>query len=151
MSQFSVCILSLQAIYSNFQILYKSLMKTWHILELSIKVLFDTKCFYQTNLISSQVWQSFGILKKFQILTGLLPECMYLYYPILRLQNCWCISFLYADRKWKILTNDSCRTLSGHFFAICVFIFHKNEVPTCHFEVLNGSKSWLGQKLWPQM
>ena len=38
--------------------------------------------------------------------------------------------YLYSDRKWKILTNDSCRTLSGHFFAICVFIFHKTEVQT---------------------
>ena len=37
---------------------------------------------------------------------------------------------VYSDRKWKILTNDSCRTLSGHFFAICVFIFHKTEVQT---------------------
>ena len=35
---------------------------------------------------------------------------------------------LYSDRKWKILTNDSSRTLSGHFFAICIFIFHKTEV-----------------------
>ena len=37
---------------------------------------------------------------------------------------------LYSDRKWKILINDWCRTLSGHFFAICMSIFNKTEVQT---------------------
>ena len=29
--------------------------------------------------------------------------------------------------KWKLLMNDCYKTVSGHFFAICTFIFHKAE------------------------
>ena len=44
----------------------------------------------------------------------------------------------YSDRKWKILINDCCRTLSGHFFAICMFIFHKTEVLKVILRCLTG-------------
>ena len=41
--------------------------------------------------------------------------------------------------KWKLLMNNCYKTVSGHFFAICTFIFHKAEVQTV-IEMLNGPK-----------
>ena len=32
--------------------------------------------------------------------------------------------------KWKLLLNDCYMTVSGHFFTICMVIFHKTEVET---------------------
>ena len=122
---------------------------------------------------------------------------------------------LKTDPKRMLLLNNCYTTVSGHFFAMCMFIFHKTEVQKViliclmglnfnwfksyglkcilrlnatlansqkmatdkwpfydhfwsffcqlyihlsqnwgsngHFEMLNGPKSWLGQKLWPQM
>ena len=40
--------------------------------------------------------------------------------------------------KWKLLFNNYYKTLSGHFFAICIFIFHKTEVQTVIFRCLTG-------------
>ena len=34
---------------------------------------------------------------------------------------------LKTDRKWMLLLNNCSKTVSGHFFAICIFIFHKTE------------------------
>ena len=48
---------------------------------------------------------------------------------------------IYSDRKWKILINNYCRTLYGHFFAICMFIFHKTEVQTVIL------RCWMGLNL----
>ena len=36
-----------------------------------------------------------------------------------------------TDSKWMFLTNDRFMTISGHFFATCVFIFLKTEVQRC--------------------
>ena len=41
--------------------------------------------------------------------------------------------------KQMSLLNDRFMTISGHFFAIGIFIFHKTEV---QIKVLNGSKIW---------
>ena len=35
---------------------------------------------------------------------------------------------LKTERKWMLLLNNYYTTVSGHFFAICMFIFHKPEV-----------------------
>ena len=35
-----------------------------------------------------------------------------------------------SDLKLKILINDNVTSICGHFFAICMFIFHKTEVQT---------------------
>ena len=57
-----------------------------------------------------------------------------MYFLFFQFNNLWQMSYLsskwvvYSDRKWKILINDCCRTLSGQFFAICMFIFQKTEV-----------------------
>ena len=40
--------------------------------------------------------------------------------------------------KWKLLLNNCYRTISGHFFAICIFIFHKTEVQTVILRCLTG-------------
>ena len=40
--------------------------------------------------------------------------------------------------KWKLLLNLSYKTISGHFFAICIFIFHKTEVQTVILRCLMG-------------
>ena len=37
---------------------------------------------------------------------------------------------LNSVRKRKLLINDCYNTVSGHFFAICIFFFHKTEVQT---------------------
>ena len=50
--------------------------------------------------------------------------------------------------KWMSNINDQCTTFSGHFLAICMFIFHKTEALTGLFEVLNRSYLRLVQKLW---
>ena len=39
-------------------------------------------------------------------------------------------SLIKTDRKQMLLFNDSYTTVSGHIFAICMFIFHKPEVQT---------------------
>ena len=39
-------------------------------------------------------------------------------------------------------------TFSGHFFAICMFIFHKTEVQTVILRSLTGLKSEWVQNLW---
>ena len=46
--------------------------------------------------------------------------------------------------------NDRVTTNSGHFFEICMFIFHKTEVQTVIMTCLTGlnsNKFWLVQKL----
>ena len=35
-----------------------------------------------------------------------------------------------TDPKWMLLLNNCSKTVSGHFFAICIFIFHKTEAHT---------------------
>ena len=40
------------------------------------------------------------------------------------------IFVLKTDRKRMLLLNNRHTTISGHFFAICMFIFHKPEVQT---------------------
>ena len=40
--------------------------------------------------------------------------------------------------KWKLLLNNCHETVSGHLFAICIFIFHKTEVQTVILRCLTG-------------
>ena len=40
------------------------------------------------------------------------------------------VLYLYSDSKWNWLINGHFTTISGHFFANCMFIFHKTEVQT---------------------
>ena len=40
--------------------------------------------------------------------------------------------------KWKLLLNNCYKTVSGHLFAICIFIFHKTEVQTVILNCLIG-------------
>ena len=40
--------------------------------------------------------------------------------------------------KWKLLLNDCSSTISGHFVAICTFIFHKAEVQRVILRCLMG-------------
>ena len=40
--------------------------------------------------------------------------------------------------KWKLLLNNCYEMFSGHFFAICIFIFHKTEVQTVILRCLTG-------------
>ena len=37
-------------------------------------------------------------------------------------------SVVKTDSKWMFLINDRFTTISGHFFPICMFIFHKTKV-----------------------
>ena len=41
-----------------------------------------------------------------------------------------------TDPKWMLLVYDCYTTVSGHFFAICVFIFHKIQVQTVSLRCL---------------
>ena len=41
-----------------------------------------------------------------------------------------------TDRKRMLLLNDCYTTVSGHFFAMCMFIFHKTEVQTVSLRYL---------------
>ena len=43
-----------------------------------------------------------------------------------------------SDRKWMLLFNNCYKTISGHFFAICIFFFHKTEVQTLNLRCLTG-------------
>ena len=53
----------------------------------------------------------------------------------------WCVK---TDRKWMLLLNNCSKTVSGHFFAICIFIFHKTEVRTVILRCLTGLNcNWL--------
>ena len=52
------------------------------------------------------------------------------------------------DHQNLHLINGQFTTLSGHFCANYMKIFHKTEVQTVIFEVLNKSESWLVQDLW---
>ena len=54
------------------------------------------------------------------------------------------IRYLNSVSKWKLLTNDCYKTISGHFPAICTFIFHKAEVQTVIYRCLIG----LNLKFW---
>ena len=45
---------------------------------------------------------------------------------------------LKSVRKWMLLLNKCYKILSGHFFAICIFIFHKTEVQTVILRCLMG-------------
>ena len=58
---------------------------------------------------------------------------------------------LKSDRKWMLLLNNCYKIISGHFFAICNFIFHKTEVQTVNLRCLTGlNHNWF-KRLWPQM
>ena len=43
-----------------------------------------------------------------------------------------------TDPKRMLLFNNCYKTVSGHFFAICIFIFHKTEVQTVILRCLMG-------------
>ena len=43
-----------------------------------------------------------------------------------------------TDPKWMLLLNNCYDIVSGHFFAICIFIFHKTEVQTVILRCLMG-------------
>ena len=52
-------------------------------------------------------------------------------------------SYVKSDRKWMLLLNNCYKIVSGHFFAICFFIFHKTEVQTVILRCLTGlNHSW---------
>ena len=46
--------------------------------------------------------------------------------------------YIKSDRKWMLLLNNCYKIVSGHFFAICIFIFHKTEVQTVILRCLTG-------------
>ena len=55
---------------------------------------------------------------------------------------------LKTDRKQMLLLNDSCTTVSGRFFAVCIFIFHKTEVQTVSLKCLTDlNPNLFGQHL----
>ena len=41
-------------------------------------------------------------------------------------------------RKWKFFFNNCYKCVSGHFLAICIFIFHKTEVQMVILRCLTG-------------
>ena len=43
-----------------------------------------------------------------------------------------------SDPKWMLLLNNCYKIVSGHFFAVCIFIFHKTEVQTVILRCLMG-------------
>ena len=45
---------------------------------------------------------------------------------------------LYLTQYKLWFENDHCRTISGHFLAVCMFIFHKTEVQTVILKCLTG-------------
>ena len=45
---------------------------------------------------------------------------------------------LKSDRKWMLLLNNCHKIISGHFFAIFIFIFHKTDVRTVILRCLAG-------------
>ena len=47
-------------------------------------------------------------------------------------------TYLKSDRKRMLLFNNCYKIVSGHFFAICIFIFHKTEVQTVILRCLTG-------------
>ena len=48
------------------------------------------------------------------------------------------IVLIKSDRKWMLLLNNCCKIVSGHFFAMCIFKFHKTEVQTVILRCLMG-------------
>ena len=53
----------------------------------------------------------------------------------------FCFYDMYAiktDPKQMLLFNNCYKTVSDHFFAICIFIFHKTEVKTVILRCLIG-------------
>ena len=49
--------------------------------------------------------------------------------------------FWWSNDKWRMtITNAHFTNISGHFFANCMFIFHKNEVQTVILRCLAGLK-----------
>ena len=46
--------------------------------------------------------------------------------------------FVKTDRKRMLLLNDCYTTVSGHFFAMFMFIFHKTEVQTVSLRYLKN-------------
>ena len=59
------------------------------------------------------------------------------------------LAFLKSVWKWMSLYKWPLYDLFWPFFChMCVYL-SKNWGPEGHFEVLNGSKSWLGPKFWP--
>ena len=56
--------------------------------------------------------------------------------------SCWKKSIfgwlIKSVRKWMLLFYNCYKTVSGHFFATCVFIFHKTEVQTVILRCLMG-------------
>ena len=69
--------------------------------------------------------------------------CLVIYYWNIFIENRQ-QSELYSDSKWNWLINDCFTTISGHFFAICMFVFHKTEVQTVILRCLTG----LNLKFW---
>ena len=45
---------------------------------------------------------------------------------------------LKSDRKRMLLLKNCHKIISGHFFAICIFIFHKTEIQTVILRWLTG-------------
>ena len=59
---------------------------------------------------------------------------------------CMIVNFILIKSvsKWKLLLNNCYKTVSGHFFAICTFIFHKTEVQTVSLRCLTVlNLNWL--------
>ena len=45
---------------------------------------------------------------------------------------------IWSDSKWNWLIKGSFTTISGHFLAICMFIFHKTEIRMVILRCLTG-------------
>ena len=77
---------------------------------------------HSTYLTQCNVWYSIFFLIRLK---------MWYFYVILILKS---------DRKRILLLNDWYTTVFGHFFAICIFIFHKTEVQTVILRCLTDLK-----------
>ena len=86
--------------------------------------LLNHKCLEMQNLGSQVSSASILICTHLQFTYLLIVQEVY-YWTI---KKHWCI--LYSDSKWNWLLNGGFTTISGHFFTICMFIFHKTEVQT---------------------
>ena len=83
-------------------------------------------CLFQANLLMAPIVFATGQFFSEVVLLTVHSDFFFEQFMIeKKLQKC---SYVKSDRKQMLLLNNCYKTVSGHFFTVCIFIFHKTEV-----------------------
>ena len=93
-------------------------------------------CLFQANLLMAPIVFATGQFFSEVVLLTVHSDFFFEQFMIeKKLQKC---SYVKSDRKQMLLLNNCYKTVSGHFFTVCIFIFHKTEVQMVSLRCLTG-------------